>query len=228
MKKFIWIFSILLLLFSFYSCGVSNSTGSTAESSNGKNLSSKQTAAAKSAGHSIDQYLTYRLPDPLSDGGYNGELGFLGGNLFCLKSTGSCVAKKASDSTPPGWNSYGGAEMYYRLNCKFEKGQLTDVSSPWNHSVYLTKMEPVDHCEVPAAIVQVSFDLYPASEASEKHIHDKNALNSTMWYVFFAKEDRSINYAIFLNAEQFSKEDTAALAQSVKFSDQAFSRKIQP
>lgn len=228
MKRIILAFSIPLLLFSFYSCGISNFTGSTAESSDGNNLSSKQTAAAKSADHSIHQYLTCRLPDTLSDGGYNEELGFLGGNLFCLKSTGSCVAKKASDSTPPGWNSYGGAEIYYGLNCKFEKGQLTDVSSPWNHSGYLTKMEPVDHCEVPAAIVQVSFDLYPAAEASEKHIDDKKALNSTMWYVFFAEEEHKVSYAIFLNAEHFSKEDTAALAQSVKFSDQAFNLKIQP
>ncbi|MVB11011.1 hypothetical protein CAFE_17130 [Caprobacter fermentans] len=224
MKKMILIFSFLLISFNFCSCGASNSSVSTAENPGGKNLSTKQTAA--NPADSINQYISYRLPDTLSDGGYNKELGFLGGNLFCLKSTGSCAAKKASDTTPPGWNSYGGAEIYDNLDCKFEKGQLIDVSPPWNHAEYLTKMEPLEHCEVPAAIVQVSFDLYSASEASEKNIVDKNALNSTMWYVFFSKEDCGINYAIFLNAEQFSREDTVTLAQSVKFSDQAFNLKI--
>lgn len=227
MKRISLALAALLILFSFCSCGVSRSSVSAAESSAGTNPSFKQAAAAKSASRSIRQYITYSLPATLSDGGYRKELGSLGGNLFCLKSTGSCVAKKASDSTPPGWNSYGGAEMYYGLNCQFDRGQLTDVSSPWNHSEYLTKIKPVDHCRAPAAVVQVSFDLYTAAEASEKHVEDKNAETSTMWYVFFAKENSKIGYAVFLNAEHFSREDAMTLARSVKFSKDAFYSKTQ-
>lgn len=136
------------------------------------------------------------------------------------------MAEKASTSTPYGWNSYGGFEMYYKLNCKFDNGQLTDVSLPWNHSMYLSKAQPVDRCEVSAVIVQVSHDLYTASEIDAKDIgNDK--LTSTMWYVFFAKENSDISYAIFLNADYFSKEDTISLAQSVIFKDNAFNIEIK-
>ena len=169
----------------------------------------------------FNQSIKYDLPSTLVDGTYNKELGYLGGNLFCRKDTGNCAAKEASESTPPGWSSYGGVEMYYKLNCQFDGGQLTDVSQPWNHSEYLTKAEPVGNCTVPAVIVKVSFDLYPIPEAMEKHI-DKEKQTSTMWYVFFAKQGSEISYAIFLNADYYSKEDTASLAQSVKFTDNAF------
>jgi len=48
-----------------------------------------------------------------------------------------------------------------------------------------------------------------------------------MWYVFFAKENSDISYAIFLNADYFSKEDTISLAQSVIFKDNAFNIEIK-
>ena len=207
MKKVSLSFIALYVLFSLCSCGIQETTNQLAD-------------------NSLNQYITYNLPDTLINGSHNRELGYLGGNLFCLKDTGSCVAEKASTSTPYGWNSYGGVEMYYKLNCKFDNGQLTDVSLPWNHSMYLSKAQPVDRCEVSAVIVQVSHDLYTASEIDAKDIgNDK--LTSTMWYVFFAKENSDISYAIFLNADYFSKEDTISLAQSVIFKDNAFNIEIK-
>ena len=140
MKKVLLAFVTLCILFSLYFCVIQETT-------------------IKKADNSINQYITYNLPDTLINGSYNEELGYLGGNLFCLKDTGSCVAKKASTSTPYGWNSYGGVEMYYKLNCKFDNGQLTDVSLPWNHSMYLSKAQPVDRCEVSAVVIPVMPDL---------------------------------------------------------------------
>ena len=226
MKKAITTFVALFVLVSLCSCGIPKTPAPTSANSLNQKLSSNQKPTSEFTYDSINQYITYSLPSTLVNGSYNRELGYLGGNLFCLKDTGSCVAKEASDSTPPGWNSYGGVEMYYKLPCQFNKGQLTDVARPWNHSAYLTKAEPVDNCQVPAVIVQVSFDLYTPPEAIEKHI-DNDKQSSTMWYVFFAKEGSEISYAIFLNADHYSKEDTISLAQSVKFSDNAFSLVIK-
>ena len=185
-------------------------------------MPSKQAAGPEFAFNSISQYITYNVPATLVDGSYNRELGYLGGTLFCRKDNGSFIAKEASDSTPPGWYSYGGAELYYKLTCKFTNGQLTNVSLPWNHSIDLTAAEPLSDCAVPAVIVQIGFDLYTAPEAQQLNIA-KDKQNATMWYVFFAKEDSEISYAVFLNADHYSKEDTISLARSVKFSADAFS-----
>lgn len=170
---------------------------------------------------SINQYVTYTLPETLVDGNYTRELGYLGGSLFCLKETGSYIAKQASDGTPPGWNSFGGIEMYYQLNCEFYNDQLTDVSLPWNHAVFITEIEPIADCAEPAVVVQVCFDLYTAPEINANNIPKSNQ-TSTMWYVFFANDSSKISYAIFLDAERFSKETTISLARSVKFSPNAF------
>lgn len=186
-----------------------------------QNMPSKQATGPEFEFNSINPYITYRLPATLVDGIYNRELGYLGGNLFGRKDSGSFVAKEASDSTPPGWNSYGGVELYYQLTCQFNNGQLTNVFLPWNHSIDLTTAEPLSDCAAPAVIVQIGFDLYTAPEAQQLNIA-KDKQTATMWYVFFAKEDSEISYAVFLNAEHYSKEDTISLARSVKFSADAF------
>ena len=226
MKKAISVSIALLILFSVCSCAPSKTTVTSSTNPPSQSISSKQETDLEFAYDSINQYITYSLPNTLVDGDYNRELGYLGGNLFCLKDTGSCVAKEASDDTPPGWNSYGGVEMYYKLHSQFDNEQLTNVFLPWNHSAYLTEPKPVDNSKIPAVIVLVSFDLYTQPEAIEKQI-DKDEQNSKMWYVFFAKEDSEISYAIFLNADYYSEEDTISLAQSVEFSDNAFNLVIK-
>ena len=227
MKKIASAFAIFSILLSLCSCGGGKETSQqpTVDSSE-QSSSGSQKAASQSADHPLSRYMTYRLPDTLADGGYNREMGSLGGDLFCRKDTGSCVAKEASEGTPPGWNSYGGAEIYYKLHCQFDNGQLTYVFLPWNHSIDLTKAEPVGNCETPAVIVRIGHDLYTAAEAEASKIDDAD-LTSTMWYVFFAKEDSDISYAVFLNADDYSKEDTISLAQSVKFKDGAFSIEVK-
>ena len=217
MKKIASVFFAFSIIISLCSCEGGQE---------GQSFSGSMSAASQPADYPLSQYMTYRLPDTLADGEYNRELGYLGGDLFCLKDTGSCVAKEASENTPPGWNAYGGAELYYKLNFTFSHGQLTDAPLPWNHSIDLTKAEPVDKCEVPAVIVQIGHDLYTAPEAEERHI-DKEKQNSTMWYVFFAKEDSDVSYAVFLNADYYSKEDTISLAQSVRFKDNSFSIEVK-
>lgn len=148
--------------------GTPKTTAPSSTNSSSQSVSSRPGAAPEFANDSINQYMTYDLPSSLVDGSYNRELGYLGGNLFCLKDTGSSVAKEASESTPRGWNSYCGAEMYYKLNCQFENGQLTGVSLPWNHSIDLTKAKPADKCLVPAVIVQIASMCIPHRNANRR------------------------------------------------------------
>lgn len=137
------------------------------------------------------------------------------------------MADEASESAAStGWNSYGGVEIFYNLNYKFDNGELTAVSLPWNHSEYLNEAQPIDGCASPALIVQVSHDLYTAAEAEESNI-DEDKLTSTMWYVFFAEEDSDISYAVYLNADYFNEDDVIALARSVIFKDGAFDIEVE-
>jgi len=174
----------------------------------------------------MSQYLTYTLPDNLENGAFNSELGYLGGSLFCWKDTGSSDAAGESESTPVGWNAYGGVEIYYNLDCSFDNGELTTVSLPWNHSAYLSDAQPLDGCASPALIVQVSHDLYTAAEAEEYGI-DEDQRSSTMWYVFFAEQDSDISYALYMNADYYSEEDMIALARSAVFKDGAFDIEVE-
>ena len=84
----------------------------------------------------------------------------------------------------------------------------------------------MDKCEVSAVIIQVGHDLYTASAAQENNITN-DELISSMWYIFFAKENSDVCYAIFLNADCYSKEDIILLAQSVKFKDNAFNIEVK-
>lgn len=43
-----------------------------------------------------------------------------------------------------------------------------------------------------------------------------------MWYVFFARPDSDIMYAVYLNADLYEKEDVLKLARSVHFKEGAF------
>ncbi len=172
---------------------------------------------------SMSSYLTYKLPNSLVDDNFTFNLGNLGGNLFSLKKTGSSVAiESKSKSIPYGWDSYGGVEIYYKLNYTYDNGKLTDISIPWNHSGFLNQPEYIDGCDIDILLVKVSHDLYTHAE-----ITNKAKQTSKYWYAFFAKEDKDISYSLFLNADIYTKREIIKLAKSVKFKNGAFDIKIQ-
>lgn len=47
-------------------------------------------------------------------------------------------------------------------------------------------------------------------------------LKSRYWYVFMGREDSENYYVLFLNQEYFTKEDMIRMAQSVRFTEDAF------
>ncbi len=169
----------------------------------------------------MKNYLTYKLPSELKDNEYDPQLDGLGGNTFISDSLNNSKLEDVGDDIPNGWTALGGVEMYYKNNYLFENGILKDVTLPWNHSTFINDVEPVEGCETQAILRSVSHDLNTGAD-----ITNAEPTTSEYWYVFFAKENSDISYVLYLNQEFFSKDDLIALAQTVKFSEDAFNISI--
>ena len=101
-----------------------------------------------------------------------------------------------------------------------------ETAIPWNHTSYWGELVSVEDCEVPALLEPLCHDLYTPSslEEAEKRygpIPEENQ-TSRMWYVFFARPDSDVMYAIYLNGDLYKKEDALKLARSVHFKEEAF------
>lgn len=184
---------------------------------------------------SMADYVTYRLPEGLTDSGYRADLGDgSGGSLFLtededqkarLEELGRYVDR---DSVPDAWLAAGGIIRWNAdyLNRRFDTGSLMETAIPWNHTSYWGELVSVEDCEVPALLEPLCHDLYTPSslEEAEKRygpIPEENQ-TSRMWYVFFARPDSDVMYAIYLNGDLYKKEDALKLARSVHFKEEAF------
>jgi hypothetical protein len=188
----------------------------------GCSASGATASAAPPSEPAMTDYLTYKLPEGLSDGAYTADIGNKGGNLF--------IADKAktedAPNAPQEWLAAGGVMFYDRSLIAFKNGEILSVESLWNHSEFLTAPERVPNGEANAVIALAVHDLYTAAEiesakaAGNPIPEEKQTVK--MWYAFFAKEAGDSAYALFLNAQYFSKDDLIKLAQSVHFTDGAF------
>jgi len=184
---------------------------------------------------SMADYVTYRLPEGLTDSGYRADLGDGGGGSLFLTEDEDQKARQEElgryvdrDSVPDAWLAAGGiirwnADYLYR---RFDTGSLMETAIPWNHTTYWGELVSVEDCEVPALLEPLCHDLYTPSslEEAEKRygpIPEENQ-TSRMWYVFFARPDSDVMYAIYLNGDLYKKEDALKLARSVHFKEEAF------
>lgn len=184
---------------------------------------------------SMADYVTYRLPEGLTDSGYRADLGDGGGGSLFLTEDEDQKARLEElgryvdrDSVPDAWLAAGGiirwnADYLYR---RFDTGSLKETAIPWNHTSYWGELVSVEDCEVPALLEPLCHDLYTPSslEEAEKRygpIPEENQ-TSRMWYVFFARPDSDVMYAIYLNGDLYKKEDALKLARSVHFQEEAF------
>ena len=184
---------------------------------------------------SMADYVTYRLPEGLTDSGYRADLGDGGGGSLFLTEDEDQKARLEElgryvdrDSVPDAWLAAGGiirwnADYLYR---RFDTGSLMETAIPWNHTSYWGELVSVEDCEVPALLEPLCHDLYTPSslEEAEKRygpIPEENQ-TSRMWYVFFARPDSDVMYAIYLNGDLYKKEDALKLARSVHFKEEAF------
>ena len=184
---------------------------------------------------SMADYVTYRLPEGLTDSGYRADLGDGGGGSLFLTEDEDQKARLEElgryvdrDSVPDAWLAAGGIIRWNAdyLNRRFDTGSLMETAIPWNHTSYWGELVSVEDCEVPALLEPLCHDLYTPSslEEAEKRygpIPEENQ-TSRMWYVFFARPDSDVMYAIYLNGDLYKKEDALKLARSVHFKEEAF------
>lgn len=172
---------------------------------------------------SMADYVTYRLPEGLTDSGYRADLGDGGGGSLFLTEDEDQKARLEElgryvdrDSVPDAWLAAGGIIRWNAdyLNRRFDTGSLKETAIPWNHTSYWGELVSVEDCEVPALLEPLCHDLYTPSslEEAEKRygpIPEENQ-TSRMWYVFFARPDSDVMYAIYLNGDLYKKEDASA------------------
>ena len=184
---------------------------------------------------SMADYVTYRLPEGLTDSGYRADLGDGGGGSLFLTEDEDQKARLEElgryvdrDSVPDAWLAAGGIIRWNAdyLNRRFDTGSLMETAIPWNHTSYWGELVSVEDCEVPALLEPLCHDLYTPSslEEAEKRygpIPEENQ-TSRMWYVFFARPDSDVMYAIYLNGDLYKKEDALKLARSVHFKEESF------
>ena len=154
---------------------------------------------------SMADYVTYRLPEGLTDSGYRADLGDGGGGSLFLTEDEDQKARLEElgryvdrDSVPDAWLAAGGIIRWNAdyLNRRFDTGSLMETAIPWNHTSYWGELVSVEDCEVPALLEPLCHDLYTPSslEEAEKRygpIPEENQ-TSRMWYVFFARPDLSL------------------------------------
>ena len=184
---------------------------------------------------SMADYVTYRLPEGLTDSGYRADLGDGGGGSLFLTEDEDQKARLEElgryvdrDSVPDAWLAAGGIIRWNAdyLNRRFDTGSLKETAIPWNHTSYWGELVSVEDCEVPALLEPLCHDLYTPSslEEAEKRYGPIPEVHQTsrMWYVFFARPDSDVMYAIYLNGDLYKKEDALKLARSVHFKEEAF------
>lgn len=165
--------------------------------------------------------LTHLLPGEFENTEFNMNLGRGGGYLFKKIDDGQVQYYYDENSQ---WAvsetlGYGGVVLYRGLQKKFEDGKLTFLSMPYNHYAVIEE-EYLDKFEVPAVLWKVSMDLYTHAEL--ENIHDSRPTEAVFWCVMFCNEESDITYGLVMNAEYFDKKDILAVAESVKFSEDAF------
>ena len=183
----------------------------------------------------MKDYLTYRLPEELSNGGYSELFGNSGGgNLFVTSDPAAQTRLEElsryvdQNSVPESWRAAGAVERYTGNwpSREIRKGSLMKVGLPWNHTSFTGELVSVTDCEVPALLTLAEHDMYTAAslEDTEKKrgpVPEENR-TSRMWYVFFAKEGCGEMYSISLNADLYQETDLLKIARSVHFTDQAW------
>lgn len=176
--------------------------------------------------YEIEHYLICDLPSDFTLKSFQSDITFFDGWLL----EGEVEEPPHGDSTSEMWYCPGGivrAEIASHI-LKFENKTLTNASLLMNHAGKVGEMELLEGCEVQAILTEYAFELFTASSWEDyllQHPEVKvdELLQSYYWYVFLGKEDSEIFYVLFLNQEYFTKDDIIRIAQSIQFTEKAFS-----
>lgn len=176
--------------------------------------------------YGISRYLTCDLPDGFTLNGFqSGVVSFAGGGWLL---EGDVQEPSHGDGAPADWYCPGGIEKGEHASqfLRFEDGVLTDSVWLMNHMEQIGGTKILDGCETQAVLAEYAFELFTLPEWDaylSKHPGNvEEILKSRYWYVFMGREDSENYYVLFLNQEYFTKEDMIRMAQSVRFTEDAF------
>jgi len=181
----------------------------------------------------ISDYMTADLPENLTIGQFYADLGYDGGS--CLISSKKEIYEYIEDLIEPieDWNFYkwyliGGMCCYTGAEIEWKKDKIQTVGVFWNHSELIGEGERLEGCQTPAYLELIEHDLYTATtlyEAEQKcgSIPDEKQ-TFRIWYIFFAKPESSEVYSIWLNADLYDREEIVQFAESVRFTENAFTK----
>lgn len=174
----------------------------------------------------MNRYLTYHLPASMKNSAYNAGIGMNGGNLFLMNTD----LLNATDQALNEWSAPGGVLLLPMDSSysyvTFEKGKLMNGTLGNNHTEVLGDPDFLNNLTEQAVLIEVQHDLYTAAdiaaaEAAGNPIPAQDQV-STMYEIYFARENGLRAYCIFLNQKYFTYDEAIALVNSVKFTDQAF------
>lgn len=180
----------------------------------------------------MSDYMTAELPENLSIDQFYAWIGD-GGGSFLVSSNiednayiEDLIATVDPDWPPSEWYSIGGMCCCNGYELEWENETITRIPSQGNHRGFIGTGESLTNCEVPARLELVSNDLYTLASlhiAEEKYGEiPREKWNSRMWYVYFSKPESKDVYAVWLNADLYSKEEIIRFAESVRFTESAF------
>jgi len=171
--------------------------------------------------YDIGEYMTLELPEGVTLGNYQ----IYNNDIFsgCLMY-GDYPETVHGEWCPEAWYALGGVgivESPYEPMLIFEDGRLSKVWWRMNHAEIESEGEYIEGCDMQAMLCEAIFDSFTIPEWEEYKEKYPDALEeqcfSRYWYVFFGEPDSEIVYTVYLNQENFTKEDAIALAKSVRF-----------
>ncbi len=171
--------------------------------------------------YDIGEYMTLELPEGVTLGNYQ----IYNNDIFsgCLMY-GDYPETVHGEWCPEAWYALGGVgivESPYEPMLIFEDGRLSKVWWRMNHAEIESEGEYIEGCDMQAMLCEAIFDSFTIpewEEYKEKYPEAPEEWNrSKYWYVFFGEPDSEIVYTVYLNQENFTKEDAIALAKSVRF-----------
>lgn len=172
----------------------------------------------------IEDWLTLELPDGYTLGSYDADVGDAGGALISPQ-----VYQTQGEAFAPDWWKYAGfvGRVANTEDCfVFENGKLDENRFPHaNHSTEeaVGMLDDVSDDGWQALMVHSNHDLYTASglgDLEQKGVDiDSLETESEYWKFYFVKEGEENAYVLSLSAKEFTKEEAAAAARTVKFTE---------
>ena len=162
--------------------------------------------------------ISFELPQELSVGDYNANVGFEGGCLIL-----PMVYEGDEEFTPEVWRASGMVSRYTQSHIlEWKDDEIDHVYSYYNHTT-MEILEKVEGLCAPALLVQCNHDLYTAAglgELEEKGVDlDTIETTSDYWYLYIAEPGEEYGYVITLNQKNYTKEDIITLGKTIQILD---------